>query len=644
MGGGTSLPSFSDEIKNVTDIKGLATNSASPTDTWIVTYQQKNGKLEKLFWKMFVTSDYLSNSDSIASLKYEIFVYRDIVKPLIKNNVCPFFVRYIHHFENVTYKELVDLTNDEINLSINKKYLICQSLQKRDERVMFKSDYVDTTRICDKRDTVKMMKNVADIDYQIWMTLHQFSFADKFDCFKVKETKGKKPLFDDKYEMTLPLIETLKTLSPIELNRFFRESTKLFLKKYDRKSAIDKIVRRKTDNNYLLDDVLLSQMEKESFSKDIQTNNIISKDDLSWFQRNLSISLQEPLQDNEQEKRQEKTSKFLEYLHEKDESVKYTILITEATKPNTTTFFEFINTMVTNVDFYKEHFLSIYLQICIACYSLSLTKTNHNDLHSANVFVCKLPVRETFIFRINISNDPTKPIFKDYTFTSYYKVTLYDFDRAYATLLGKNKYLDDVCGYGQCNNFIEKLDIFKVSCYFAEIPLLADIIFPLICTNAFTRQKLLYLYEEFPDKTKKCAFSQQGLHEKLSDWMLTYPKMIDSIHSKITTGIDIFAEKHISYINKFFFDDNGKLDIENQKREVQRLQNDIESEMDRLNKERALTADRMEVEELDGKKKRKKSVGKKKNQKSVDGKNKKSVDKGKKKIKKKNLTSPKIKK
>jgi hypothetical protein len=192
--------------------------------------------------------------------------------------------------------------------------------------------------------------------------------------------------------------------------------------------------------------------------------------------------------------------------------ISYSILITEATKSNTFTLSQFIY-MASTATFYQD-FLSIYLQIAIACYTLSLSKTNHNDLHAGNVFVSKLPTRKTFIFTMNDN---------DYSFTSSYQVSIYDFDRAFVSRFeNKNLLLNTVCSSGQCNNFIPLLDIFKISCYLADKPALANLIYPLLTTSQNNANKL---HDFYKTNTTKCFFSQDGLNDKLNLWMKPYPEL-----------------------------------------------------------------------------------------------------------------------
>ena len=114
MGAGQSniqVNEFSDACqiaKAVKQVKGLASNSASPSDTWILTLRNNvyyyDKKIGKVFMKYFIDpysfdTPKTENQRNILStnfgLRYEIAVYKDIIKPLIDYRICPNFIRFI---------------------------------------------------------------------------------------------------------------------------------------------------------------------------------------------------------------------------------------------------------------------------------------------------------------------------------------------------------------------------------------------------------------------------------------------------------------------------------------------------------------------------------------------------------------------
>lgn len=90
--------------KCVENVVGIPSNSQSPIDTWTLNF--KNGtrydcrNVEKGFVKISVSHNSLINTDTkcnlmyLFGLEYEIKVYKNVIKPLIDNNICPNFIMY----------------------------------------------------------------------------------------------------------------------------------------------------------------------------------------------------------------------------------------------------------------------------------------------------------------------------------------------------------------------------------------------------------------------------------------------------------------------------------------------------------------------------------------------------------------------
>jgi hypothetical protein len=107
---------------------------------------------------------------------------------------------------------------------------------------------------------------------------------------------------------------------------------------------------------------------------------------------------------------------------------------------------------------YKTELWNILFQITVACYTMSLSKLVHNDLHSNNIFIRDLGVETYFLYNINGEK---------ITIKTRYQPLIYDFDRGYVERFGKNIYLDgSLCTKtSQCNIFIKNKDIIKILCY-----------------------------------------------------------------------------------------------------------------------------------------------------------------------------------
>jgi hypothetical protein len=91
-------------------LKGLASNSASPTDTWILSTTMYNGPV---FLKWFM---YTEKTHVTKSLIYETNIYKKVTNPLIDHKVCPHFIKAIDGNRDEGLEGLMDiLKNSGIN-------------------------------------------------------------------------------------------------------------------------------------------------------------------------------------------------------------------------------------------------------------------------------------------------------------------------------------------------------------------------------------------------------------------------------------------------------------------------------------------------------------------------------------------------
>ena len=123
-----------DENTNVCDIKdcikkikGLQSNSASPTDSWIVDFKEntyyQSDKIYSGFLKIFINPEsakkFKYEYKNLLSLDYELRVYKDIIRPLVDLNICTNFVKYLAGGSNCTYNNLFEMLNDHIYTNKN---------------------------------------------------------------------------------------------------------------------------------------------------------------------------------------------------------------------------------------------------------------------------------------------------------------------------------------------------------------------------------------------------------------------------------------------------------------------------------------------------------------------------------------------
>ena len=131
----------------IKQIEGFDANSASPTDTWVISfkdnvYYENSDKteepLKRAFIKLFISTDFISYPDTKA-LEYEIKIYRDIIRPLIDYNVCKNFVKYLSSGLNCTYDDLRNMLENHLydtDDNINEVY--CYNNNDNNEIVLVK--------------------------------------------------------------------------------------------------------------------------------------------------------------------------------------------------------------------------------------------------------------------------------------------------------------------------------------------------------------------------------------------------------------------------------------------------------------------------------------------------------------------------
>ena len=114
------------QISNcINSVKGIASNSASPTDIWIISFNDKvtyiNKKIKKAILKIFADPDSLSyistdrsKINDIEGLNYELHIYKDIISNILDYNICPNFVKYLASGENCTYNDLLNMLIDHL--------------------------------------------------------------------------------------------------------------------------------------------------------------------------------------------------------------------------------------------------------------------------------------------------------------------------------------------------------------------------------------------------------------------------------------------------------------------------------------------------------------------------------------------------
>ena len=255
------------------------------------------------------------------------------------------------------------------------------------------------------------------------------------------------------------------------------------------------------------------------------------------------------------------TNNILNYEHDNisfDESVKasidtkfelddliFDVNLTE-TYDDTISFHSLLNS-----DYVQDlNIFNILFQIFVACYSMSLSKMVHNDLHTGNIMIRQLkkPKILTYIIEGN-----------KYILKVYYFVHIYDFDRAYVQQLGDNKVLNLYDVYSQNNEYVDNKDVLKLLCSVYKYTQ-NSMYLKCLTDNKQHFTKLVELY----DLDKKCNFQLKKYKPVDSSFFDNYNDT-STIIKCLSEYLPKIEESYIDRENFFvcqrsFFNENGELD------------------------------------------------------------------------------------
>ena len=229
---------------------------------------------------------------------------------------------------------------------------------------------------------------------------------------------------------------------------------------------------------------------------------------------------------------------------------KYNMLMSEDS--NAIKFSSWIMNNIRNRDFEQELY-NVLFQVFVACYSMSLSKLVHNDLHAGNVFIRTSLIKDRLYY---INDIPT-------VIRSSFTALIYDFDRGYCEKFGNNPKLQDFeCKVSsQCNIYIENKDIIKILCYiyaYVENDSIRNNLLELITSNNLYKRELVdtYRFRNSCFLHKDDIAQPPQFYRKFNDCetiINNLAKLIRKISSEDIEEINIFR------CNKKYFMENGSL-------------------------------------------------------------------------------------
>lgn len=122
-------------------VVGLKSNSASPTDTWILSFKDdtkyEDTPINKGFLKFFIDPGTLPDDyarlHTLKGLIYEIRVYKDVIRPLVDLKICPNFIRYLGSATSCSYDSMIKILENNTYLGntpmLKQKDALEQSFQ-----------------------------------------------------------------------------------------------------------------------------------------------------------------------------------------------------------------------------------------------------------------------------------------------------------------------------------------------------------------------------------------------------------------------------------------------------------------------------------------------------------------------------------
>jgi hypothetical protein len=209
---------------------------------------------------------------------------------------------------------------------------------------------------------------------------------------------------------------------------------------------------------------------------------------------------------------------------------------------NTKTFFEMLNRYQTgyNNPYVKCFYYIMIFQVAQACFSLWLSKSVQNDLHTGNIWVTVRPENKQKIKYI--IND------KEYNLYTNICCRIYDFDRSYAEKLGNNPFLakTDLClSSKSCNisrngprDFLQFLcNVITIISGDPSAKEFLEELYDLIIPKDNTNLKEYFVKDNKYNERCLLAYGKTPIPDNKLQEFNSYPVIIDKIFN------------HINYIN-----------------------------------------------------------------------------------------------
>ena len=245
--------------------------------------------------------------------------------------------------------------------------------------------------------------------------------------------------------------------------------------------------------------------------------------------------------------------------------VKYTFLMNEVMPSEALTLQDAFDKYFVD----DTNILFILYEIFYSCYCMTLTKTNHNDLHFNNIYLIPRNKRKNIKYQV----EDLEPI----VIPSDYEIKIFDFDRGYSERIGINiGNLNKVrMNFGNNNSFVPVKDFYKLIITLSRIK--QDYIELLSGNDQYLRGKVI-IYSRDP-YSNFYMYNNQYIGDDFLNSLQQPIQIIDMVQKALKPNQLDIRMFDLSYsVNSNMFDDSGKLKLD-------KMETDLSEEIIRLKQE-----------------------------------------------------------
>ena len=196
----------------IIQVDGMESNSASPSDTWFLTFNNETTydgiPVKKAFLKLFIDPEHTphtltsSITHEIKGLEYELNIYKDVIRPLIDLDICPNFVKYLGSTKNCTYKDILNFLVGKIENAFRIKFSKTECEKRLNYNILN----------CLLKKCVERPPINHNIGHKISDILDPVKNRLRFDMLLTETKQGSVKFFDFINNIIIPKIDTARNI------------------------------------------------------------------------------------------------------------------------------------------------------------------------------------------------------------------------------------------------------------------------------------------------------------------------------------------------------------------------------------------------------------------------------------------------